>query len=157
MYKFFECSRSFLVAMEQANWEDVVISWMCGKSFELEENDSGIGLPKEREEWQIVDLENILLKRELIPEFVRGDDALYDILMRRMQAQLILCAGVPERQQVPNFAYLMNCKMLVHKILADVAKRKEKFEKKTGVNLDHYHKLVATKQEMLDEQNKLRV
>lgn len=59
MYKFFECSRSFLVTMEQAKWEDVVISWMCGKSFELEENDSGIGKPKEREEWQIVDLENI--------------------------------------------------------------------------------------------------
>jgi hypothetical protein len=136
--------------MEQAKWEDVVISWMCGKSFELEENDSGIGLPKEREEWQIVDLENILLKRELIPEFVCGDDALYDILMRRMQAQLILCVGVPERQQPPDFGYLMNCKkMLVHEILADVAKRKEKFEKKTGVNLDHYHKLVSTRRNHL--------
>lgn len=42
--------------------------------------------------------------------------------------------------------------MLVHEILADVAKRKEKFEKKTGVNLDYEKR----KQEMFDEQNKLR-
>ncbi|CAB3995196.1 Hypothetical predicted protein [Paramuricea clavata] len=51
------------VVMEQAKWEEVVVSWMCGKSFELEDNDSGLGLPKEKEEWQIVDLEKILLKQ----------------------------------------------------------------------------------------------
>jgi hypothetical protein len=133
--------------MEQSKWEEVVISWMCGKSFELDENESRIGLPKEKEEWQIVDLEQILLKRELIPEFICGDDAFYDILIRRMQCQLILCVGVPERPQMGmGFGHVANCKsMLVHEILADVHKRKEAFEKKTGVNLDHYYRLALTK------------
>ncbi|CAB3998682.1 Hypothetical predicted protein [Paramuricea clavata] len=133
--------------MEQAKWEEVVVLWMCGKSFELEEdNDNGCRLSKEKEEWQIVDLENILLKHEFFPDFICGDDAFYDILLRRMLAQLVLCVGVLERPQLGNFAHLSNCKtMLVHEILADVHKRKEQFEKKTGVNLDHYYRLAVTK------------
>ncbi|CAB4034703.1 Hypothetical predicted protein [Paramuricea clavata] len=95
--------------MELAKWEEVVVLWMCGKSFELEENDSGIGLPKERPEWQITDLEDIIEER------------------------------------------------------VDSQERKNKFEKKTGVNLDHYYKLLVTKKsgekcklEMIEAHNKLK-
>ncbi|CAB4030276.1 Hypothetical predicted protein [Paramuricea clavata] len=115
--------------MEQAKWEEVVSSWMSGKSFELStECENGVGLPIEKEKWQITDLENILI--------------------RQMQSQLILSVGVPKRVQGPTFTYLLNCKqMLVGEIFADMTKRKEKFEKKTGVSLDNYYRLAASEVE----------
>ena len=85
--------------MEQTKWEEVLISWMSGKSFEFVEPRDEIEEVKGREDWQIVDLEALLLKRGLIPEFVGGNDSLYDILLRRMQKQLLYSVNVPPRMQ----------------------------------------------------------
>ena len=49
---------------------------MSGKSFEFVEPRDEIEEVKGREDWQIVDLEALLLKRGLIPEFVCGNDSL---------------------------------------------------------------------------------
>jgi hypothetical protein len=54
--------------MEQTKWEEVLISWMSGKSFEFVEPRDEIEEVKGREDWQIVDLEALLLKRGLIPD-----------------------------------------------------------------------------------------
>ena len=134
---------------------------MSGKSFEVKCDN---GEKVVQDEWKITELEEILLKRGLIPEFVRGDDALYDILLRQMLTQLVWSVEVPKRPQGPTFAYLSNCKqMLEDELYGNVADRTRKFEMKTGVNLDHYYRLANTKmsgekrkQTLLDEQTELR-
>ena len=100
--------------MEQTKWEEVLISWMSGKSFEFVEPRDEIEEVKGREDWQIVDLEALLLKRGLIPEFVCGNDSLYDILLRRMQKQLVYSVNVPPRVQTSmTFGSLMNCRRML--------------------------------------------
>ena len=164
-YKFFEFSRWVLFEMEQTKWEEVLISWMSGKSFEFVEPRDEIEEVKGREDWQIVDLEALLLKRGLIPEFVCGNDSLYDILLRRMQKQLLYSVNVPPRVQTSmTFGGLMNCRrMLLQDVDNGLQISKRSFEKKTGVNLDHYYKMAQTKEQiqkrkrdMLDEQNEMR-
>ena len=151
--------------MEQTKWEEVLISWMSGKSFEFVEPRDEIEEVKGREDWQIVDLEALLLKRGLIPEFVCGNDSLYDILLRRMQKQLLYSVNVPPRVQTSmTFGGLMNCRrMLLQDVDNGLQKSKRSFDKKTGVNLDHYYKMAQTKEQtqkrkrdMLDEQNEMR-
>ena len=151
--------------MEQTKWKEVLISWMSGKSFEFVEPRDEIEEVKGQEDWQIVDLEALLLKRGLIPEFVCRNDSLYDILLRRMQKQLLYSVNVPPRVQTSmTFGGLMNCRrMLLQDVDNGLQKSKRSFEKKTGVNLDHYYKMAQTKEQiqkrkrdMLDEQNEMR-
>jgi hypothetical protein len=115
--------------MEQTKWEEVLISWMSGKSFEFVEPRDEIEEVKGREDWQIVDLEALLLKRGLIPEFVCGNDSLYDILLRRMQKQLLYSVNVPPQVQTSmTFGGLMNCRrMLLQDVDNGLQKSKQSF------------------------------
>ena len=165
-YKFLNFRAGFYLKWsKRSGIEEVLISWMSGKSFEFVEPRDEIEEVKGREDWQIVDLEALLLKRGLIPEFVCGNDSLYDILLRRMQKQLLYSVNVPPRVQTSmTFGGLMNCRrMLLQDVDNDLQKIKRSFEKKTGVNLDHYYKMAQTKEQiqkrkrdMLDEQNEMR-
>ena len=92
----------------------VLILWMSGKSFEFVESRDEIEEVKGREDWQIVDLEALLLKRGLIPEFVCGNDSLYDILLRQMQKQLLYSVNEPPQVQTSmTFGGLMNCRRML--------------------------------------------
>ena len=117
--------------MEQTKWEEVLISWMSGKSFEFVEPRDEIEEVKGREDWQIVDLEALLLKRGLIPEFVCGNDSLYDILLRRMQKQLLYSVNVPPRVQTSTtFEGLMNCRRMLCRMLTTVCSKVSEVSRK---------------------------
>ena len=113
-YKFLNFRAGFYLKWSKTKWEEVLISWMSGKSFEFVEPRDEIEEVKGREDWQIFDLEALLLKRGLIPEFVGGNDSLYDILLRRMQKQLLYSVNVPPRVQTSmTFGGLMNCRRML--------------------------------------------
>jgi hypothetical protein len=80
-----------------------------------------------------------------------------------MQKQLLYSVNVPPRMQTSmTFGGLMNCRrMLLQDVGNGLQKSKRSFEKKTGVNLDHYYKMAKEqiqkrKRDMLDEQNEMR-
>jgi hypothetical protein len=82
-----------------------------------------------------------------------------------MQKQLLYSVNVPPRVQTSmTFGGLMNCRrMLLQDVDKVLQKSKRSFEKKTGVNLDHYYKMAKSKEQiqkrkrdMLDEQNEMR-
>jgi hypothetical protein len=82
-----------------------------------------------------------------------------------MQKQLLYSVNVPPRVQTSmTFGGLMNCRqMLLQDVDNGLLKSKRSFEKKTGVNLDHYYKMAQTreqiqkrKRDILDEQNEMR-
>ena len=68
--------------MEPSKWEVVLISWMNGKSVEFQQVPDGTTEVNARDDFQIVDLEKMLFDRGLILEFLRGDDNLYNVLIR---------------------------------------------------------------------------
>jgi hypothetical protein len=151
--------------MEPSKWEVVLISWMNGKSVKFQQVPDGTTEVNARDDFQIVDLEKMLFDRGLILEFLRGDDNLYNVLIRRMQLQFIYSVAVPQRVQMGcTFGGVMNCRrMLLHDIFNGLDKSKRHLEKKNGVNLDYYYKMSEStkrseeaKQAAVCHQNEMR-
>jgi hypothetical protein len=59
----------------------------------VNEVNEGFGFPEAKKEWEIVDLEKILFEKGFILDC---NDALYAVLLMRMERQLVLSVGVPK-------------------------------------------------------------
>jgi hypothetical protein len=81
----------------EPKWTQVLISWMCGKSFEYQIVPDGTAEVIARDDFQITELEKLLLDKGFIPEYLCGNNELYMVLLRRMQLQLIYSVSVPQR------------------------------------------------------------
>ena len=126
-----------------SKWEQVLISWMSGKSFEYQLVPDGTTEVIPRADFQIVELENLLLAQGLIPQFLCGNNELYVVLLLRMQLQLIYSVTVPQRVEgTCNFTGLLNSRRLLwgeNRTRLDRATRE--LEHKTGINLACYWKI----------------
>ncbi|CAB3979922.1 Hypothetical predicted protein [Paramuricea clavata] len=133
--------------MESAThrWEKIVGQWMSNKTFMFEEDERKLS-DAIKDSWDIKDLVNLLLKQELIPDFVCDNVCLYNVLMLQMERLMIGNLTVPMAVQGINFTYTLNCKeMKMHVVCRDLQKAKDELEKLTGVNLDHYYRLKMAK------------
>jgi hypothetical protein len=65
-----------------SKWEQVLISWMSGKSVEYQLVPDGTTEVIPRDDFQIVELEKLLLDKGLIPKFLCGNNELYMVLLR---------------------------------------------------------------------------
>lgn len=116
--------------MENAQrWEKIVVQWMSNKTFIFEEEERK--LPDAvKDSWDIKDLVDLLLKHELIPDFVADNASLFNVLMLQMERLLVSNLNVPAAVQSGTFTYTLNCKEMKE------MKAKDELEKFTGVNLD---------------------
>jgi hypothetical protein len=124
-------------AMENAQrWEKIVVQWMSNKTFIFEEEERK--LPDAvKDSWDIKDLVDLLLKHELIPDFVADNASLFNVLMLQMERLLVSNLNVPAAVQSGTFTYTLNCKeMKMHALCRDLQKAKDELEKFTGVNRD---------------------
>ena len=67
--------------MESSKWEQVLVSWMNGKSVEFQIVPDGTTEVLPRDDFQIVELENLLVDQALIPAYLRGNNDLYIVLL----------------------------------------------------------------------------
>jgi hypothetical protein len=126
---------------------------MNGKSVEFQIVPDGTTEVIPRDDFQIVELEKLLLDHELIPAFLCGNSDLYIVLLRRMQLQLMYCVNVPPRRDETtcNFVGLLDGRrQLMHEIQGTLQKSILHLEKKTGVNLAYYWK-IPVKEKQLKE------
>jgi hypothetical protein len=126
-----------------SKWEQVLISWMSGKSVEYQLVPDGTTEVIPRADFQIVELENLLLAKGLIPKFLCGNNELYVVLLLRMQLQLIYSVTVPQRVEgTCSFAGLLNSRRLLRgENRARLDRATRELEHKTGINLDCYWKI----------------
>jgi hypothetical protein len=107
-----------------------------------------------RDDFQIVELEQLLLDQALIPAFLRGNNDLYIVLLRRMQLQLQIMYSVsvpPRREMTCTFGGQIDCRQQVmREIEATLDKSILHLEKKPGVNLTYYWK-IPVKEKQLKE------
>jgi hypothetical protein len=137
--------------MEPAKWEQVLVSWMNGKSLEFQIVPNGTTEVVPRDDFQIVELENLLVDHALIPAYLRGNNDLYIVLLRRMQLQLMYCVTVPPRRDEPTctFAGQIDCRrQLMREIQGTLDKSILHLEKKTGVNLAYYWKIPVREKQL---------
>lgn len=128
-----------------SKWEQVVISWMNKKPVEYQIEPDGTTEIVARDDFQIIELEKLLLDQAIIPKFICGNDELYTLLLRRMQLQLMYSVSVPERCQGLNFSHRMNGRQLILGEIRDrIGRNMKELEHKTGVNIKHYWKLAET-------------
>ena len=126
-----------------SKWEQVLISWMSGKSVEYQLVPDGTTEVIPRTDFQIVELENLLLAQGLIPKFLCGNNELYVVLLLRMQLQLIYSVTVPQRIEMGcNFTGLLNSSRLLRgENQARLNRATRELEHKTGINLNCYWKI----------------
>ena len=143
-------TQAFICNMEK--WEQVLVSWMNGKSVEFQIVPDGTTEIIPRDDFQIVELEKLLLDHALIPAFLCGNNDLYIVLLRRMQLQLMYCVSVPPRRESTcTFGGLLDSRrQLTHEIQGTLSKSILHLEKKTGVNLAYYWK-IPVKEKQLKE------
>ena len=142
-----------------SKWEQVLISWMSGKSVEYQIVPDGTTEVIARDDFQIVELEKILLEQGLIPEFLCGNNDLYMVLLRRMQLQLMYSVSVPQRrdESLHNFGGLLNSRQqILGEIHSTFAKSVLHLEKKPGVNLAYYWK-IAEKEKQAKEAKQVAI
>ena len=140
-------------------WEQVLISWMNGKSVEYQVVPDGTSEIIDRDDFQIVELEKLLLDRGLIPEFLCGNNDLYMVLLRRMQLQLIYSVSVPPRRDEPirNFGGVLNSRrQILGEIQSSFDKSTLHLEKKPGINLAYYWK-IAEKEKQSKEAKQVAI
>jgi hypothetical protein len=125
-----------------SKWEQVLISWMSGKSVEYQLVPDGTTEVIPRADFQIVELENLLLAQGLIPQFLCGNNELYVVLLLRMQLQLIYSVTVPQRIEGRVFTGLLNSRRLLRgENQTRLARATRELEHKTGINLACYWKI----------------
>ena len=126
-----------------SKWEQVLISWMSGKSVKYHLVPDGTTEVIPRPDFQIVELENLLLAQGLIPQFLCGNNELYVVLLLRMQLQLIYSVTVPHRIEMGcNFTGLISSSRLLRgESQARLNRATRELEHKTGINLNCYWKI----------------
>jgi hypothetical protein len=133
-----------------SKWEQVVISWMNKKPVEYQIEPDDTTEVVARDDFQIVELEKLLLDKNIIPKYLCGNAELYTLLLRRMQLQLIYSVSVPERPMRCDFGYQMNGRnLIIGEIQNSIGKAMKELEHKTGVNLNHYWKIVSEEKGIL--------
>ena len=135
----------------ESKWEQVLVSWMNGKSVEFQIVPDGTTEVIPRDDFQIVELEKLLLDHALIPAFLCGNNDLYIVLLRRMQLQLMYCVNVPPRRDETTCTFgglLDSRRQLMHEIQGTLQKSILHLEKKTGVNLDYYWKIPVKEKQL---------
>ena len=136
-----------------SKWEQVLVSWMNEKSVEFQIVPDGTTEVIPRDDFQIVELEKLLLDQALIPAFLCGNNDLYMVLLRRMQLQIIYSVGVPPRRDelTCTFGGLLDCRrQIMYEIRGTLDKSILHLEKKPGVNLAYYWK-IPVKEKQLKE------
>jgi hypothetical protein len=125
-----------------SKWEQVLISWMSGKSVEYQLVPDGTTEVIPRADFQIVELEKLLLDKGLIPKFLCSNNELYVVLLLRMQLQLLYSITVPQRVEGRNFTGPLNSKRLLRgEIQSRLDRATRELEHKTGINLSYYWKI----------------
>ena len=140
--------------MSLPKWEECLISWLGEKK--------SFGFKNEDDKIEIVDLEKLLFNKGLIPDFILGSDFFYNILLHRIQLEMMQCFKVPRRtESTPAvfggvaFVGTMNCSKMMTNSLGDkVHKLLLQFEKDTGVNLDHWYQLEKTRKASVTKKRK---
>jgi hypothetical protein len=121
-----------------SKWEQVVISWMNGKPVEYQIEPDGTTEVVARDDFQIIELEKLLLNKAIIPKFLCGNAELHTVLLRRMQLQLIYSVSVPQRPQSCTFSYRMNGRsMILSEIQCSLDKAMKELEHKTEILLEN--------------------
>ena len=143
----------------ESKWEQVLVSWMNGKSVEFQIVPDGTTEVIPRDDFQIVELEKLLLDHALIPAFLCGNNDLYIVLLRRMQLQLMYSVTVPPRRDelTCTFGGLLDCRrQIMREIQGTLDKSILHLEKKPGVNLAYYWK-IPVKEKQLKEAKQLGI
>jgi hypothetical protein len=122
-------------------WEKVTSEWMEGKSFVIPAPKNCVAAP-DKPEWNIESLAALLVERELIPASIEFDAQLYELLIVRMELQLLENLVVPKGVGIGNFYKNVE----THGIRIDAVKGvkqkcKDELEKWTGINIDHWYKI----------------
>jgi hypothetical protein len=137
----------------ETKWEQVLVLWMNKKPVEFQVIPDGTTEVIPRDDFQITELEKLLLDQALIPEFLCRNNDFYIVLLRRMQLQLIYSVAVPPRRAelTCTFGSLLNGRrQILHEIRGSLDKSILHLEKKTGVNLAYYWK-IPVKEKQLKE------
>ena len=135
----------------ETKWEQVLVSWMNGKSVEFQVVPDGTTEVISRDDFQITELEKLLLDQALMPEFLCGNNDLYMVLLRRMQLQLMYSISVPPRRDETTctFGGLLNSRrQILNEIRSSLDKSMLHLEKKNGVNLAYYWKIPVKEKQM---------
>ena len=141
-----------------SKWEQILVSWMSGKSVEFQIVPDGTTEIIPRDDFQIVELEQLLLDQAIIPAFLCGNNDLYIVLLRRMQLQLMYSVNVPPRRELTcTFGGQIDCRrQVMREIQGTLDKSILHLEKKTGVNLAYYWK-IPVKEKQLREAKQVGV
>jgi hypothetical protein len=134
-----------------SKWEQVLVSWMSGKSVEFQVVPDGTVEIGARDDFQIVELEKLLVDQAIIPAFLCGNNDLYIVLLRRMQLQLMYSVNVPPRRDelTCTFGGRLDCRQqVVREIQGTLEKSILHLEKKTGVNLAYYWKIPVKEKQL---------
>jgi hypothetical protein len=87
---------------------------MSGKSVEFQIVPDGTTEIIPRDDFQIVELEQLLVDQAIIPAFLCGNNDLYIVLLRRMQLQLMYSVNVPPRRELTcTFGGQIDCRRQV--------------------------------------------
>ena len=135
-----------------SKWEQVLVSWMSKKSVEFQIIPDDTNEISPRYDFQIVELEQLLLDQALIPAFLCGNSDLHIVLLRRMQLQIMYSVSVPPRRELTcTFGGQLDCRQqVIREIEGTLALSITHLEKKNGVNLAYYWK-IPVKEKQLKE------
>ena len=135
------------------SWEDIINTQLSNK------------LPNETK-LSTVDLVDKLLEKGMIPETIRDNTTLHEVLLSRILLRMLDGIEVPRAPQnmekigdgiyLHRFSYRMNAKeVLVSQMGRKSAERVKDLERETGVSLEHYRKLNKRKNRF-GEKKKIR-
>ena len=97
----------------------------------------------EDDKWSLITLVNTLLDKNIIPEHIKNDQILYQLLLLQVSKIVMEMITLPTYGFIlPEFSY---CPMSTHYMLCDILQRIENarttLERQTGVNIEHYYRL----------------
>jgi hypothetical protein len=124
---------------------------MSGKSVEFQVVPDGTIEIEARDDFQIVELEQLLVDQALIPAFLCGNNDLHIVLLRRMQLQLMYSVNVPPRRDELTCTFggrLDSRQQIVREIQDTLDKSILHLEKKNGVNLTYYWRIPAKEKQL---------
>jgi hypothetical protein len=111
-------------------WRNIVTHWLSDKIITQEGN------------LATLDFMKLLIEKNIIPVTLIDNPTLHSIILTQIILETLTGITVPRAPQGNTSTYHMNAKEM---LMWDMARKKhfffEAFEKETGVNLDHYHKL----------------
>lgn len=116
------------------SWRDIVTTWLSNR--------------RQDETLSIVDLVGHLVRANVAPTILADNATLHSILLTQIMLETLNGITVPPAPQgkpftgIQNFTYIQNSKeIMMWDLNVKNSKEIKLLEEKTGVNLDHYHKL----------------